>query len=217
MAIDLICAIVALYGAWQGYNRGIIATVFNILAYVFGIVISLKVTPVTTELLNQIFKSDNPLMFIAGFLLNIGVVVLVLRLAASGIENMLDFAHLGTINKLLGAMLSGGLSVVIYSVLVWFGIKTHVLTEPLLRGSRTYEPLLEHLPTHAKALGLRLKPLAEDGWNTFTVWLDRVDQYKKQDGSSEPTQQSLPDESNAPQRKIFDLPKDDGIERTTRE
>jgi membrane protein required for colicin V production len=216
MALDLICGIVALYGAWQGFNRGIIGTFFNLLAYVFGIVVALKVTPFTTEFLESVFSSDNPLMFIAGFLVNIFVVVFILRQAANGIENVLNFAHLGTVNKLLGAALSAALSVLVFSILVWFGVKSHMLSEPLLAGSRTYQPILMPLPAKAKAVAMRLKPLAEEGWNTFTVWLDRVDGYKG-DGSSKTTTPKA--DGTDSERRIYDLPADegDGIERTTRE
>lgn len=212
MAIDLICGIVAAYTAWQGYNRGIISTVFNIFAYVFGLIVALKVTPFTTEFLEQIFKTDNPLMFIAGFLTNIFVVVFVLRQAANGIEQMLDFAHLGAVNKLLGAFVSAGLGILVFSVLVWFGVKSHTLSDALIGDSRTYKPLLEPLPTRAKDVAYRLKPLAEEGWATFSVWLKRVDSYQGEGKTNEPKPEAQQQEG----RRIYDID-DSGIERTTRE
>ncbi len=216
MAIDLICALVALYGFWQGYNRGIISTIFNILTYVFGLVVALKVTPITTQILENLFKSDNPLMFIAGFLVNIFLVVFILKQAAKGMENLLNVAHLGIINQVLGGGISAMLSVLVYSVLIWFGVKSHILNDRLLADSRTYKPLLEPLPPRAKDFAMRLKPLAEEGWNTFSVWLSRLDEYKKEGGDTPSTPISSGQTS---ERKIFDLPdtKDDGIERTTRE
>jgi membrane protein required for colicin V production len=214
MAIDLICGLIAAYSFWQGFNRGIVTTIFNLLAYVFGLVVALKVTPFTTELLEGLFKTDNPLMFIAGFLANIFVVVFVLRQAAKGIENVLNFAHLGTINKILGGALSAGIGVLIYSVIVWFGVKSHMLNDVLIADSRTYKPLLEPLPPRAKDMAYRLKPVAEEGWNTFSVWLQRVDSYKKT-GSPDSGVEDSSNESS--ERRIRNLPKDDGIERTTRE
>jgi membrane protein required for colicin V production len=215
MAIDLICGIIAAYGFWQGYNRGIVTTIFNVLAYVFGLIVALKVTPYTTELLETLFKTDNPLMFIAGFLTNIFVVVFVLKQAANGIENMLNFAHLGTINKILGGVVSGALAILIYSIIVWFGVKSHMLNDVLIADSKTYKPLLETMPPKAKDVAFRLKPFAEEGWNTFTVWLNRVDSYKKTGSSgSSDLEETAPDGS---ERRIRNLPKDDGIERTTRE
>jgi membrane protein required for colicin V production len=215
MAIDLICALVAMYGFWQGYNRGIVSTVFNVLTYVFGLVIALKVTPLTTQLLEDLFKSDNPLMFIAGFLVNIFLVVFILKQAAKGLENVLQAVHMGLINQVLGGGISAILAVLIFSVLVWFGVKSHILNDALLADSRTYKPLLEPMPPRAKDIAMRLKPLAEEGWTTFSVWLDRLDSYKKENGV-EPN--AKPPNSTS-ERKIFDLPesKDDGIERTTRE
>jgi membrane protein required for colicin V production len=210
MAIDLICGIVALYGFWQGYNRGIVSTIFNILAYVLGLVVALKVTPFTTELLESAFKSDNPLMFIAAFLLNIFVIVFILKQAAKGIENVLNFAYLGAINKILGGALTAALSVLVFSILVWFGVKSHVLTDTLIADSKTYRPLLEPLPSRAKDVAVRLKPFAEEGWKTFSVWLDKVDAYK----GDTPAKQEAPKPES--ERKVYDL-QDDGIERTTRE
>ena len=211
MAIDIICGLVALYGFWQGYNRGIVGTVFNLLAYGLGLVVALKVTPITTQLLETAFKSDNPLMFIAGFLVNIFVIVFILKQAANGIEGVLNFAYLGMINQLLGSASTAGLFVLIYSVIVWFGVKSSVLAAPLIADSRTYKPLLEPLPPRAKEFAVRLKPLAEEGWKVFSVWLDKVDQYKEKTGTGIDT--SAPKPSHDSSRKVYDLPEDDGIER----
>ena len=85
MAIDIVFLAVFAYGFWVGYSRGIIGTVFNFAAYIFGFVLAFKITPTTTNILESLLHSDNPSMFIAAFIVNLVFIMFVLRQAARGI------------------------------------------------------------------------------------------------------------------------------------
>ena len=45
MPIDILFLVALAYGFWQGFRQGIIHTVFNVAAYVFGLTIAFKMTP----------------------------------------------------------------------------------------------------------------------------------------------------------------------------
>ncbi len=176
MPIDIGFIAFFAYGFWQGYSRGIISTVFNLALYVFGFVLAFKMAPVTTTVLQSMFHSENPTMFLAGFLVNLLTLMLIVRQAARGLEGAMRMAYLGIINQVAGGVVMGAFLVVVYSVLVWFGTKVQFVNEATIVESRTYS-FLEPLPTKAKDFAVRMKPFALDIWGTSMNWMDRLDQY----------------------------------------
>jgi len=176
MPIDIGFIAFFAYGFWQGYSRGIISTVFNLVLYVFGFVLAFKMAPTMTTILQSMFHSENPTMFLAGFLVNLLIIMLIVRSAARGLEGAMRMAYLGVINQVAGGVAMGGFLVVVYSVLVWFGSKVHFINEATILDSKTY-PILEPIPTKAKDMAIRMKPLALDVWGSSMNWMDRLDKY----------------------------------------
>ncbi len=185
MPIDLIFIIAFGLGFRHGYTQGIISTVFNVLAYVFGVILAFKVTPMTTEVLERLFNTQNPTVFIAAFLVNISLIMFMLRATASAFEKGLQAVYLGFINRVLGGALMAMLAVLIYSILLWFAVRVQFINEATLRESRTY-PLLEKMPASAKQIAMQLRPFAEEAWDTSLKWMDRLDKFGIQKGNTQP-------------------------------
>lgn len=197
MPIDLICMVAFVYGFWRGYNQGIISTIFNVLAYVFGIVLAFKMTPTATNILETLFHSTNPMMFLAAFTINIVFIMFVLRQAAKGFEGVFRTLYLGVINQAVGGAIMGFIGVLIFSVLVWFGEKAGMLNAETIAESRTY-PFLKELPGRAKDAAVRFKPFAMDAWETSINWMNRLENYgetktKKGENGDQPRIYELPD------------------------
>jgi uncharacterized membrane protein required for colicin V production len=92
MPIDILFLVALAYGFWQGFRQGIIHTVFNVAAYVFGLTIAFKMTPSMTSILQSIFHSDNPSMFLGAFIVNLLLVVLLMRVMAAGMVKVLSIS-----------------------------------------------------------------------------------------------------------------------------
>ncbi len=176
MPIDIGFIAFFAYGFWQGYSRGIISTVFNLALYVFGFVLAFKMAPTTTSILQTMFHSENPTMFLAAFLVNLLTVMFIVRSAAKGLEGALRMAYLGVINQTVGGVAMGSFLVVVYSVLVWFGTKVQFINDATIADSKTYS-FLEPIPAKAKDFAVRMKPFALDVWGTSMTWMDRLDKY----------------------------------------
>ncbi len=209
MPIDVISAVAFLYGFWKGFNQGIISTVFNILAYVFGIVFAFKMTPTATSILEKLFNSDNPMMFVAAFIVNVVFMMFVIRQAAKGFEGVLSSLRLNLINQAIGGAIMGFVGVLIFSVLVWFADKAGMITEQTRLESRVFPHLIE-LPGKAKIVADRVKPFVVDAWETSVKWMDRVEDYGEQktgvsgSGGNQPRIYELPDDGTQP--GIEDMP-----------
>lgn len=193
MPIDITFLIAFALGFRHGYTRGIISTVFNVLAYIFGVVLAFKITPTTTNIMERLFNSANPTMFIAAFLVNVVIIMFAMRQVANAMEGVMNAIYLGAINRILGGAVMSGISILIFSILVWFAVRVQFVNEATLRESRTY-PFLKDLPGRAKVVALRLKPVATEVWDSSLSWMDRLEKYglEKTEGK----------------QKIYDIPSD---------
>ncbi len=176
MPIDILFLIALGYGFFQGFYQGVISTIFNVAAYLLGIVLAFKVTPTTTNIMETIFHSSNPMMYVAAFVANMVVIMVVLKIASKSLERAFQAAYLGIVNQALGALVMGAFYVLICSIAVWFMVKAQFLNPQTITESKTY-PLLEPLPGKAYDLALRFKPLAEEAWGTSMTWMDRLQEY----------------------------------------
>ena len=195
MPVDLIALAVMAYGFWQGFNRGIIGTVFNIFAYLFGIVLSFRMTPTTVGFLERMFNTDNPGLTLAAFVVNLVFIMLIIRMAARSMENAFRALYIGILNQVAGGLVMAWIAVMVYSVLLWFAVKATIVNDATLQESRLYESYLKDLPNQAYDLAVRLQPMAKDLWEDSLNWIDRLEGYG--------------DNQNDAQQKIYELP-DDG-------
>lgn len=193
MPIDIIFIASFAYGFWQGYTRGIIGTVFNILAYVFGITLAFKMTPTTTNILERLFNSDNPAMFIGAFIVNLVFIMFIMHMAAKSLEGFFQAVYLGIINQIAGGIFTGAMMVLIWSILLWFLVKVNFMNDATIAESRSY-PFLKDLPAQSKVILQRFKPLGEEIWGTSINWMDRLERYgQEKTGSDQPKIYEIPE------------------------
>lgn len=179
MVIDVIFAIVAGYGFYIGFSRGIIKTVFTVISVIFGVIAAFRFGPFMTEVLESTFNSDNPLMFLAGFLLAFVLTMVLIRMFSSAIENVLESANINIVNQAAGGILTAGTMVLIYSVMLWFGDKSHLINNEAKRESMTYD-YIEHFPEQVWAVGKQLKPTFENFWDHSIDFMDELEEMSLQ-------------------------------------
>lgn len=186
MIIDLLFLITAIYGLYLGYSRGIIKTVFTVLSVLFGVIIAFRFSPDMTEFLETAFDSTNPLMFIAGFLLTFVLTMIAIRTVARVLENGLESANINFINQAAGAVLTASFTTLLFSTLVLFANKAHLIEEDTKRDSLTYS-YLERYPQTMWALLGKAKPTLQRFWDHSVEFMDRLEDYRVEDSESEPT------------------------------
>jgi membrane protein required for colicin V production len=173
MAIDIIFVIVAGYGFYLGFSKGIIQTVFTVLSIMFGLMAAIRFAKPMTDFLEDIF-SPNALMFIAGFLLTFVLTMFLIRLIAKTIEGFLKTANINIINQLAGGMLLAAIFIMLYSVILWFGDQTGALKEAK-ETSMTYD-YLEEYPQYVWGIGKKAQPYIKDFYEDSQTFMDRLGQ-----------------------------------------
>jgi membrane protein required for colicin V production len=196
MIVDILFLLIAGWGFYQGYSRGIIKTVFTIFSIVFGLMIAFKLAPASTRFLETAFHTDSPLTFIAGFLLAFILTMVVIRMAAQFIERTLQAANINVINKFAGGLLMVSLYTLIYSMMLWFGEKSHIVTDQTAKESISY-PFLKEFPGKMKIAYNYAKPAFQEFWQESVKFVDRLEEKSMEKTESEPTIFDIPDEQQA--------------------
>ena len=193
MTLDIIFVMVAALGFWMGYSRGIIKTVFTVLSFTIGLLAAFKMAPAFTNFLEDLTNNDNPLMFIAGFLLSFIIMMVILRLISRGLEGLLKSANINFINQIAGGVVLGAGAILIYSTLVWFADKSHMIDQSTKETSVTYVYTKE-FPGQMKVVANKLKPIFTDFWNETLDFMDRMEEMSVKRSETDPTIYDIEDE-----------------------
>jgi membrane protein required for colicin V production len=193
MIIDILFLLVAGWGFYQGYSKGIIKTVFTVFSIVFGLMVAFKFTPAAIRFLETAFHSDSALNFIGGFLLVFVLTMIIIRMAAQFLEKMLQAANINFINQTAGGILLASLYTLVYSLLIWFGDQSHIITAENSKGSMTYEQL-RAFPSKMKGVYNYVKPGFQDFWHESVRFIDRMEDKSLKETEQQPTIFDIPDE-----------------------
>ncbi|MBI1227567.1 MAG: hypothetical protein GC192_20205 [Bacteroidetes bacterium] len=194
MIIDVILLIVAGWGFYQGYSRGIIKTVFTVFSIVFGLMVAFKFSPAATRFIETAFHSNSPLNFIVGFLLSFVLTMIIIRMTAQFFEKTLQAANINVINKFAGGILLASLYTLVLSLLIWFGDQAHIITPENSQGSMTYQSL-KVFPSKMKGVYDYIKPGFQDFWHESVKFIDQMQEKSLEKTESQPTIFDIPEEN----------------------
>ncbi len=194
MIIDILFLIVAGWGFYQGFTRGIIKTFFTIFSILFGMVVAFKLSPAATRFLETAFDTESAFTFVAGFLLVFLLTMIVIRLIAKFFESALQSANINFINQVVGGIVLGALYTLMLSYLIWFADASHIIKDKTKKESMTYVQLKE-FPSRMKSVYEYVKPAFRDFWNESVRFMDRLEEQNLEQSDSQHT--------------IFDVPEED--------
>jgi uncharacterized membrane protein required for colicin V production len=184
MIVDILFLIAAGYGFYLGFSRGIIKTVFTVLSIMIGVVAAAKFGPAMTDFLESVANSQSPLMFIAGLLLTFVATMLLIRIAANVAEKGLETANINIINQVAGGLVMGSILTLIYSTLILFSDRSHIIDENTKTESMTYEYLIEFPGQFVKG-AKKVWPVFEDLWDHSVDFMDRMEKVELEQKESD--------------------------------
>ena len=116
--IDIIIGALILYGVVKGLFKGLFVEVTSLLALLVGVYGAVHFSNYAAEILLNNFdwseKTTNTTAFAVTFI----AIVLAISLAGKALTKLADFAALGLLNKLLGALFGGTKIALIISILL---------------------------------------------------------------------------------------------------
>ena len=165
---------VAAYGFWVGYSKGIISTAFSVLALLFGLIAAVKFGPTMTDLLLGLFPDGGSFMLLAGVIVTFFLTMALFRFVARALEGALESININFINQILGGILSGLFFIFIFSTMLMFANRSGLISEETKAQSVTFV-VLEPFPENAWALGRQAWPWVEE---FYDYALDLMDNLK---------------------------------------
>lgn len=174
MIIDAVCLVLALYGFWVGYSRGIIKTVLTALSVLFGFMAAARFSPTVSTMLQDYFDGNKSLMFLVAVVLTFMLTLILFRMLANGLENMLEAVNINFINQFMGGVISMMFFIFLYSAMVKFADNSRLIEPETKEQSITYT-ILEPLPEVAWDLGQNVWPIFQEFWQYALDVMDQID------------------------------------------
>ncbi|MEZ4898692.1 MAG: CvpA family protein [Saprospiraceae bacterium] len=173
MVLDLFFVLIAAFGFYMGYSRGVIKTVFTVVGVLLGILFTLKLSPIGIDFLEGVFNRQNPWIFILGFAGTFLIILAIVRFTGKNLENLFKAVKLNFINKIAGGALLSLLFIICFSYLVWFLDRTHLVSDSVKSRSFTY-PVLSVMPEESKLIAEKLKPVFRGFWDKTIQVIDGI-------------------------------------------
>lgn len=137
--VDIVIFLLLSLGAYLGYKRGFLMTLFFLLALVTGVFLGFKLMREGMVLLHEYLNADQSFLPYLSFgIIFIAVIVLVIFLGAR-IKNSVDQTFLGKVDALAGALLGAIKYAFGLSVIIWLAESLRIqLPESWVADSRLY-------------------------------------------------------------------------------
>ncbi|TQI69195.1 membrane protein required for colicin V production [Gramella sp. Hel_I_59] len=143
--VDIVLGIFLLYGLVRGFFRGFLTELASLLGLVAGIYGAIHFSYYAGEFLSQHVDWDIEIINLASLAITFLIIIFVVSLIGKMLTKVADFAALGIVNKLLGAIFGLMKSAFVASVIIMFFMTSNKTLEfvetETLEESVLYEPV----------------------------------------------------------------------------
>ena len=162
--LDIIIAIPLIWGAYKGFQRGLIFEVAMIIGLVMGFYLAFKFSTLFEGVTKKIFSNGTFLPYFTFFVVFV-VVILIMVLLAKFFEEILKISNLNLFNKITGAL---------------FGlIKSGLIMSIILMVFRPIDDRIEIIKPEIKKESLLYSPVTKVSQYIFPALSDMQKVFKK--------------------------------------
>ncbi|GGZ88676.1 CvpA family protein [Algibacter mikhailovii] len=144
--IDIVLGALILWGLVRGFMKGLFVEVASLLALVAGIYGAIHFSHFASEFLKSKTNWDENTIHIAALAITFVIIVLAIALAGKALTKLANFAALGILNKLTGAIFGALKMALILSIVLNLFDKINstisLVDEDRIENSKFYEPVL---------------------------------------------------------------------------
>ncbi|MCF4100715.1 CvpA family protein [Gillisia sp. M10.2A] len=143
--VDIILAVILLYGVVRGFFRGFFAELASLVAFIAGVYAAVYFSHIIAQYLFERVSWNPHIVNLVSFAITFILVAFLISLAGKFLTSVANFAALGIINKLAGAGFGFIKIAFITSVIIMFFISTnedvHLVEKQTLEDSILYNPI----------------------------------------------------------------------------
>ncbi|GGK14139.1 hypothetical protein GCM10007962_05510 [Yeosuana aromativorans] len=164
--LDIALLVLLILGLVRGFSRGFFVEIASVVALIAGVYGAFHFSNFAATFLNERVDWNENTVNIAAFAITFIIIVLVIALAGKALTKIADFAMLGLLNKLLGALFGGLKVALILSVILIVLDKMHAnvlfVKDADKESSVLYKPIKSLVPTIFPTILVNGKPIGED-------------------------------------------------------
>ncbi len=148
--LDAIILVPLIWGAYNGFRKGLIIEIASLLALILGIYGSMKFSFIAAQWLNSQFDWSPKAVQIASFVITFIVIVVVVHMIARAIEKLVKAVSLGLVNRIFG-VLFGTLKYLIFLAVIFYFVNKADSRYPFIgeenkKGSLLYNSVVGIFP-----------------------------------------------------------------------
>ncbi|MGB5500174.1 MAG: CvpA family protein [Maribacter sp.] len=145
--LDIVLGLLLIYGLYKGLKNGLFIEIASIIALVAGLFGAIHFSYIAGDYLSRNMEWNERYINIASFIITFIIIVVVVHLAGKFLTKIADFAMLGLLNKLAGAIFGTlKVAVILGALLVFFeraNSSVNLVKSETLEESTLYEPIKE--------------------------------------------------------------------------
>jgi membrane protein required for colicin V production len=136
--IDILFYIILCLAIIQGWRKGLILALFSMVCGLIGLAAAVKLSAVVATHMKSDLHMTSRWLPVIAFILIFILVLLIIRWAGRLIEKLLKLVLLEWLNKLGGILLFVILYLSIYSIILFYGTKTLVISKQAVEDSHFF-------------------------------------------------------------------------------
>lgn len=138
---------------FKGISKGFIVAIFSLLAFIIGLAAALKLSAVVAVHLHEKMNVSGYWLPFIAFLIVFVAVVFLVRFGASLVKKAVSIAFLGWADSLAGIVLYAVMYLMVFSVILFFGTRIHIISAEARAASHTYSFIEPFAPKVMSLLG----------------------------------------------------------------
>jgi membrane protein required for colicin V production len=138
MVLDIICAIMVVLAVLKGYGQGLIVGVFSFIAIIIGLAAALKLSAAVAVYIGLAVNVSEEWLPLISFVVVFIIIVLLVRLGARALQNVVEVVMLGWANRIGGALFFTAIYLTVFSILLFYAVHMKWLPQSVIDKSATY-------------------------------------------------------------------------------
>ncbi|MEM8998754.1 MAG: CvpA family protein [Bacteroidota bacterium] len=164
--LDIVLGTLLAWGLYKGLRNGLFVEIASVTAAIAGIFGSIRFSYITSDYLSKNMDWDGRSIKIAAFLITFIAIVLIVHLLSKFLTKIANFAMLGLLNRIAGAIFGTlKIAIILGAVLIFFETVTtsfNFVNEETKNESIFYDPIKE-IGEFVFGFVLKQDSLAQDG------------------------------------------------------
>ena len=145
--LDIIIGLLLIYGLWKGLNNGLFVEIASIVALIAGIYGAIHFSYIAGDYLSQNMQWNERYINLTAFVVTFIIIVIVVNITGKLLTKIANFAMLGLLNKIAGALFGAlKVAIILGALLVFFervNSSANLVKNEAMENSVLYEPVKE--------------------------------------------------------------------------